>query len=77
MFFTRNRGSKHLRARTGGGRFKRATIADLGMATCSSCGRFFESRTIAEPSAEDPFPFPVKTTHCPHCGKVVTEGAVP
>jgi len=67
-FFTRNRGSKYLRARGGGGRFKRATIADFGMAVCSACNRFFEAKVMPE---DDPFPMPVRVKNCPHCGAAV------
>jgi hypothetical protein len=70
--FTRNRGSKHLRARTGGGRFRRATLGDFGMACCTGeggCGRFFESHKM--PDENDPFPMPEKVKNCPHCGKAL------
>jgi hypothetical protein len=66
--FTRNLGSKRLRARTNDGRFKRATLADLGihMTACAACGRFFENRTVDH---SEPFPMPKRVTICPHCGR--------
>ncbi len=65
---TRNRNSKIIRARAGSGRFKRATLADLGvnMQPCASCRRFFENRRVDEQPGG--FAFPVRITKCPHCG---------
>jgi uncharacterized OB-fold protein len=66
MRFTRNKGSKYLRARTAGGRFTRPTVEDVfGMTACKSCGRFYASTMVNE---KDPFPMPVRVKVCPHCG---------
>ena len=33
--------NKRLSARGGGGRFRPTTLADIGLATCETCGGFF------------------------------------
>lgn len=64
---TRRRNSKRLQARTGGGRFKRATLADLGigMQACIGCGRFFDAVKL---DTTGPFVAKTEITVCPHCG---------
>lgn len=73
MMLTRSRNSKHLRARSADGRFKRTTLADLGisMQACDGCGRFFESVKL---DAAGPFVAKTRITVCPHCGHDHKEG---
>lgn len=67
--FTRNRGSKHLRARGPGGRFKRASVGDLGLSVCKHCSRFYEAYTYEESGS---FVTRTSVDKCPHCGTGVT-----
>lgn len=66
MRFTRRRNSKHIQARTSGGRYTRPTVVGLtGMDACRACNRFYQAVKFDE----GPFPMPMRVTVCPHCGK--------
>lgn len=63
--FTRNRGSKIMRFRSGNGRFGRATIENvfgLKSPICSKC-RGFNPHGIDEPRPEN----------CHHCGEILID----
>ena len=70
--------NKRIIHRTGSGKFRRSTLADIGMGCCEKCGAIFTPNyeSARENGFVDPFKFRAVQKLCPECngtGRTVEE----